>query len=99
LEKIVRLHRYFLPSTPAQAEAANRKLLPPLYRIGDYTKRQAAQQRLKKLTQEQLEWIFNQDPRKNYLLDVAGSGKTNALISKALYLVGQASSGAAPQFY
>jgi hypothetical protein len=96
LEKIVRLHRYFLPSTPAQAEAANRKLLPPLYRIGDYTKRQAAQQRLKKLTQQQLDWIFNQDPRKNYLLDVAGSGKTNALISKALYLVGQASSGAAP---
>jgi len=96
LEKIVHLHKYFQPSTATHTETAHRRLLPPLYRIGDYTKRQVGQQRLKKLTQEQLDWIFNQDPRKNYLLDVAGSGKTNALISKALYLVGQAGSGAAP---
>jgi superfamily I DNA/RNA helicase len=96
LEKIVRLHKYFQPSTAIHTETAHRRLLPPLYRIGDYTKRQAGQKRLKKLTQEQLDWVFNQDPRKNYLLDVAGSGKTNALISKALYLVGQAGSGAAP---
>jgi len=96
LEKIVHLHKYFQPSTATHTETAHRRLLPPLYRIGDYTKRQAGQQRLTKLTQEQLDWIFNQDPRKNYLMDVAGSGKTNALISKALYLVGQASSGAAP---
>lgn len=96
LLKIVNLHKYFKPSTPAQAEAAHHRLLPSYYRIGDYTKRQAGQQQLKKLTQEQLDWIFNQDPGKNYLLDVAGSGKTNALISKALYLVGQAGSGAPP---
>lgn len=96
LEKIVRLQKFFHASTQAQTDTAHRRLLPPLYRIGDYTKRQVDQQRLKKLSREQLEWIFNQDPNKNYLLDVAGSGKTNALISKALYLVGQAASGAEP---
>lgn len=96
LERIVRLHKYFHSASPAQTTATHRRLLPPLYRIGDYTKRQSGQQRLKKLTQEQLDWIFNQDPHKNYLLDVAGSGKTNALISKALYLAGQANSNSVP---
>lgn len=96
LERVVRLHKFFHSANPAQTIAAHHRLLPPLYRIGDYTKRQSNQQRLKKLSQEQLDWIFNQDPRKNYLLDVAGSGKTNALISKALYLVGQANSNSTP---
>ncbi|PKN86628.1 MAG: hypothetical protein CVU46_07175 [Chloroflexi bacterium HGW-Chloroflexi-8] len=97
LEKIVRLHKYFQSSNSDQTDAAHRHLLPSLYRIGDYSKRQAGQKRLKKLTQEQLDWIFNQDPHKNYLLDVAGSGKTNALISKALYLVGQAGLATVPR--
>lgn len=97
LERIVRLNQNFRPCSAEQANTAHRRLLPPLFRIGDHTKRQAGQQKLKKLTEEQLEWIFTQDPAKNYLLDVAGSGKTNALISKALYLVGQAVAGTSPK--
>lgn len=97
LKKIVRHQKFFKPSILEHTEAAHHRLLPPLYRIGDYSKRQSSQARLKKLTQEQLDWIFNQDPHKNYLLDVAGSGKTNALISKALYLIGQSGFTKAPK--
>lgn len=97
LEKIVRRNKNFHTSNLSQIEAAQRLLLPPLYKIGEYSRRQADKQRLKKLSQEQLDWIFNQDPGKNYLLDVAGSGKTNALISKAIYMVDHPKQGTAPR--
>ena len=51
---------------------------------------QKARRRIETLTQQQQQWAFSLDPSANYLLDVAGSGKTNALISKAIHLVDSA---------
>lgn len=83
-------------SSPQEIERVHRKLLPPAFCIGDFTQRQAHQEKLKMLTEQQQRWIFSLDRRENYLLDVAGSGKTNALISKAIHLVDQAKNGALP---
>jgi hypothetical protein len=86
----------FYPSTEKQAQAVNERLLPSLFRIGDFTKRQQNQERLKVITEQQQRWIFGLDRHENYLLDVAGSGKTNALISKAIHIVDQAGAGGLP---
>jgi superfamily I DNA/RNA helicase len=51
---------------------------------------------LKVLSEQQQRWIFSLDPSYNYLLDVAGSGKTNVLISKALHTVDSAGNGHLP---
>lgn len=83
-------------SSPQEIERVHRKLLPPAFCVGDFTQRQAHQEKLKMLTEQQQKWIFSLDRRENYLLDVAGSGKTNALISKAIHLVDQAKNGALP---
>jgi hypothetical protein len=69
---------------------ANEVLLPSKFRVGGDVKLQDARQRVEILTRQQQEWAFSLDPSANYLLDVAGSGKTNALISKAFHLVDSA---------
>jgi len=96
LERIARSQPNFRESSQQQIDDINSRLLPPSFRIGDYVERQENQRRLKRLTEKQQRWAFNLDPRKNYLLDVPGSGKTNVLISKALHLVDLAGEGAAP---
>jgi hypothetical protein len=87
----------FRPASPQQAERVHRRLLPSSFRIGDYTKRQENSRQLKTITEQQQRWIFSLDRRQNYLLDVAGSGKTNALISKAIHIVDQAHRDSLPR--
>lgn len=69
---------------------ANAVLIPPKFRVGGDAGLQEARQTVETLTQQQQEWAFSLDPAANYLLDVAGSGKTNALISRAIHLVDSA---------
>jgi len=97
LRKIVHKNQRFRPSTSSDIENVNKRILPNSFRIGDFTKRQANQQHLKMITQEQQKWIFNLDRNANYLLDVAGSGKTNALISKAIYVIDIANENMLPK--
>jgi hypothetical protein len=94
---IANSHPKFQAASPSQAERANMRLLPSSFRIGDYTERQQNQRRLKLITQEQQRWIDGLEEHQNYLLDVAGSGKTNVLISKAMRLVEAAGEGALPR--
>jgi hypothetical protein len=65
-------------------------LIPQDFVIGDITRKQREREQLRMITREQEEWIRNLDRKANYLLDVAGSGKTNSLISKAIFLTKQA---------
>lgn len=97
LVKVVQTQPKFQRSSPQEVEQANKRLLPSSFRIGDYTERQKNQSRLKMITEQQQHWIFGLDPRHNYLLDVAGSGKTNVLISKAIHTVDLAGEGALPR--
>ncbi len=70
-----------------EIEKANRILLPSSFVVGDFSKRQAGQQQLRIISEKQREWVFGIDRKMNYLLDVPGSGKTNALISRAIHYV------------
>jgi hypothetical protein len=89
LKKIVRNHPKFEPTKENIIDQVNERLLPSTFRIGDFATREQSKNQLKIISEKQQRWIFNLDPKKNYLLDVAGSGKTNALISKAIHLVNQ----------
>lgn len=95
LTRIVRTDGRFRKPSEKEVYKAKEVLLPPKFRIGGDIKLQAARQRVETLTQQQQAWAFSLDPSANYLLDVAGSGKTNALISKAIHLVDSAT-GPAP---
>jgi hypothetical protein len=75
------------PSEPKEITRLNKLLLPDSFRIGDFSKRQANREQLKVISEEQQRWIFDLRHEANYLLDVPGSGKTNALISKAIHIV------------
>jgi hypothetical protein len=75
------------PSDPKEITRLNKLLLPDSFRIGDFSKRQANREQLKIISEEQQRWIFDLRREANYLLDVPGSGKTNALISKAIHIV------------
>lgn len=73
----------------SEVEAVNRTLLPSKFIIGDFSRRQANRQELRILSERQQNWIFGVERDVNYLLDVPGSGKTNALVSKAIHTVDQ----------
>ena len=96
LTQVAATHAKFHTASPNQVERVHVRLLPSSFRIGDYTDRQQNQHRLKMITREQQRWIDSLDENQNYLLDVAGSGKTNMLLSKAMRLVEAAGEGALP---
>jgi len=85
-EMVGRDERFFQPTGKA-IHNAKEQLLPSKFRIGDYEKRETVREELKALTQQQQEWVFDLSSESGYLLDMAGSGKTNCLISKALHVV------------
>ncbi len=97
LRKIVQMDAKFQAPSSAEVMETHRRLLPSSFRIGDYTERQRNKRRLRMITEQQQRWIFGLDPQQNYLLDVAGSGKTNVLISKAIHTVDVAGDGALPR--
>lgn len=90
LTRIVRKQANFKPATDNQIQAVNARILPNSFRVGDLTKRQQSREKLKMITEEQERWIFGLERNTSYLLDVAGSGKTNALVSRAIHVVDQA---------
>lgn len=87
-EMVGRDERFFYPTGKA-IHTAKEQLLPSKFHIGDYQKRETAREELKVLTQQQQEWVFDLSSESGYLLDMAGSGKTNCLISKSLHVVDQ----------
>lgn len=82
-------HRFYEPTAEA-IEQIQQRLIPNGFRIGDLSHYQAYRQNLKRITDEQTQWISKIDPRANYLVDVAGSGKTHAMVSRAIFLVDEA---------
>lgn len=90
LIRIVKRQPNFRPATERQIQAVNERILPNAFRVGDLTKRQQSREKLKMITREQERWIFDLDRTTSYLLDVAGSGKTNALVSRAIHIIEQA---------
>ena len=70
-------------------------LIPSKIKVGGDAALQEARQHIHTLTEQQQQWAFSLDSSANYLLDVAGSGKTNALISRALHVV-DSTAGPAP---
>lgn len=97
LAHVVATYAKFHAASPNQVERVHMRLLPSSFRIGDYTERQQNQRRLKMITREQQRWIDSMDKHQNYLLDVAGSGKTNVLLSKAMRLIEAAGESALPR--
>jgi superfamily I DNA/RNA helicase len=87
--RIVRKHSNFRPATVEQTQQVNERLLPNSFRIGDLAKRQQNREKLRMITQQQEKWIFDLNRSTSYLLDVAGSGKTNALVSRAIHIIEQ----------
>ena len=65
----------------------NKVLLPDAYRIDSYHGLIEYRNELERISRQQARWIFGLDKKVNYLLDVPGSGKTNALVSRAISLV------------
>lgn len=63
-------------------------LVPPKLRVGDVSKHESGYERLLLMDEDQQRWAFSEEAMsKNYMLDVAGSGKTNILLSRAMHLV------------
>lgn len=87
LREMIRRDERFFRSSGKAIYQAKERLLPSKFRIGDYAERKAIREEIKALTQQQQEWVFDLSSESGYLLDMAGSGKTNCLISKALHLV------------
>ena len=96
LVRLARRHKSFRGVTPEEIERVGATLMPTTFCLGNALARQKDRRRLQVLSNEQQRWAFGIDQDKNYLLDVAGSGKTNTLISRALFLVDRASPGPAP---
>jgi hypothetical protein len=90
LIRLARRHEGFRSSGSSEVLRVNQALVPTTFCIGDALTRQKGREALRLLSDEQQRWVFGMDDTKNYLLDVAGSGKTNILISKALHLVEKA---------
>jgi len=87
---IARKHSKFHPSEISAITIVNDRLLPNSFRIGGVARSEDNHARLRMISEQQERWIFNLRQLSMYLLDVVGSGKTNVLISRAIYLVEQA---------
>lgn len=80
-------------STPYPEEEIIRTvnvLIPPKLRVGDLSAHERGYEQLLLMDEKQQRWAFSDEVMsKNYMLDVAGSGKTNILLSRAMHLVNQ----------
>lgn len=90
LRAIVRKRSAFRLPEEAQLHAVHERILPSSFRIGNADKRQDARKQLRMITEQQEKWIFDLSRPQSYLLDVAGSGKTNVLVSRAIHLIDRA---------
>ncbi len=65
-------------------------LIPPKLRVGDLSAYDHGYEHLLLMDDKQQKWAFSEEVMsKNYMLDVAGSGKTNILLSRAMHLINQ----------
>jgi len=71
--------------TEQQVSAGVSCLVPSEMRVGGLPDVTEAERTLALLDEKQQEWAFNELTGKQYLSDVAGSGKTNVLLSRAIY--------------
>lgn len=96
LVRLAKRHKGFHPSSSSDIDSVNQALVPTTFCIGNALVRQKNRETVRLLSEEQQRWVFGTNNTKNYLLDFAGSGKTNILISKALHLVDRASDSKPP---
>ncbi len=76
------------PYEDVQVVKAVNVLVPPKLRVGDSSKHELGYEHLLLMDEEQQKWAFSEQViAKNYMLDVAGSGKTNIILSRAMHLV------------
>ncbi len=87
LLKLVKRNAYFRPSNTDALNALNDRLLPPDFYVGGDKRLMHEREHLVELTEKQQTWVRSLDDSQNYLLDVAGSGKTTVLVEKALYMI------------
>jgi len=90
-------HKKFHKSSELEVEEAASKLVPPTFVVGGLHHNKTHEAKMKILDKEQQDWIFDLSLDNNYLLDAPGSGKTNVLISKALFLIDKSKHGARPK--
>jgi Nuclease-related domain/AAA domain len=76
-----------LQYTREQVQNSVEILLPSEMRVGGLPDHNESEQQLKILDEEQQKWAIGTNyADKKYLIDVAGSGKTNVLLSRAIHL-------------
>jgi hypothetical protein len=87
LYRLVRVNPRFRPSTREAVDSALACLIPPELVVGDASERLARErQQLRTLSERQQRIAFQLPVGSHLYLDLAGSGKTNVLVSRALYL-------------
>lgn len=89
LRQLAKRHRgyhYHKPNLD-QLRDVQEMLLPSAFHLGGSKRRTQERATLQMMTETQEQWIVSQDEAANYLLDVAGSGKTNVLVSRALHII------------
>jgi hypothetical protein len=94
---MVKQQKKFHKSSEAEVEEATSKLVPETFVVGGLHQNKNHKAKMKFLDKEQQAWVFDQSMENNYLLDAPGSGKTNVLISKALFLLSKSKHGARPK--
>lgn len=78
-----------MPYANAQIEQTVNVLVPSKLRVGDPSRHNQGYENLLLMDIDQQKWAFTEIVEKNYLLDVAGSGKTNIILSRAMHLAHQ----------
>ncbi|HZU66036.1 MAG TPA: NERD domain-containing protein [Ktedonobacteraceae bacterium] len=87
LKRLARRNRKEL-YTEAEIVQTVSALIPPKLRVGDLSTNARGYDKLLLMDEQQQKWAFSdQIMGKNYMLEVAGSGKTNILLSRAMHLV------------
>lgn len=88
LLELVHANSGFRSSSESDVQLALERLIPPEFIVGDASEQlHRDRQQLRLLSDQQRQIAFSLSRGKNYYLDLAGSGKTNILVSRALHLV------------
>jgi len=83
-------HKISIPYREEEVIQTVNVLIPPKLRVGDLSAHERGYEHLLLMDEKQQRWAFSDEVMsKNYMLDVAGSGKTNILLSRAMHLVNQ----------
>lgn len=86
-KEIPQISSFFYPIDNKIVQSVKNVLIPDYFKIGDVSARIENRERVQTLSEKQESWVFSSNQKENFLFDLPGSGKTNCLISKAMYLV------------